>query len=217
MYINHNPLSLNDFYVQGSSSIQYNPQLLAQNASSTLNPPYQQQLQPQLHLHAQKQQPTNGLYTFASQHATNPYDINRTSNAITTQQNNRSTSASSLSSVSSTSSNSSIYSTQTQPTNDAQSILNSSTGTLGVSSQNQSFNNNISLGNNLYSSYNFAYYNPQLISSYTTASGSPLQQSQQNGNIPSVNGSSSGTSITSRVNSNPTSYQNLNDKCKFLN
>ena len=223
MYINHNPLNLNDLYVQGSSSIQYNHQLLAQNATSTLNPPYQQQLQPQLHLQAQaqKQQQNNGLYTFAAQHATNPYDINRTTNTVATQQrNNRSTSASSLSSVSSTSSNSSIYSTpQTQPTNDAQSMLNNSTGTLGVTTQNQSFNNNISLSNNLYSSYNFAYYNPQLLGSYATATtGSPIQQSQQKGSLSSVSCASSGNNTTStvngvKVNSNLTSYQNLNDKC----
>ncbi len=225
MYINHNPLNLSDLYVQGSSSIQYNPQLLAQSATSTLSPPYQQQLQPQLHLQAQaqKQQQNNGIYTFAAQHTTNPYDISRITNPAATQQrNSRSTSASSLSSVSSTSSNSSIYSTpQAQQTNDAQSILNNSAGTLGVTPQNQSFNNNISLSNNLYSSYNFAYYNPQLLGSYATASGNPIQQSQQNGSLSGVNGSQNSNCTTSsanavKINSSLASYQNLNDKCKLI-
>lgn len=190
MYIHHNPLNINDLLVQGSNAnLQYNPQqFLAAQTTPTSTLPYQQQahLQPQFQIQAQKtlaNQANNGYYTFAPAQST--------PNAQNPQRNNRSTSASSLSSVSSTSStSSSIYSTNTQPAStDAQSLLSNS-------SQNQSFNKNIPLGNSLYPSYNFAYYNPQLMGTMTGAPGSA-----QN-------------STGSKVNSSLGTFQSPSDNCK---
>lgn len=199
MYLNHNPYNLNDLIVQGST-LQYNP--LIQNGTSTLTTPYPQQqpqqIQSQNYIPQKGLNQNNGIYTFTQQPATvNPYDPNRSAVA----QNSRSTSASSLSSVSSTSSTSSVYNTnQSQPNKDAaaQSIL---TNPL-TSSQTQPFNKNLSLTNNNMYPYNmYPYYNPQL-------GACTFPQNTQSTTLIQNNTSTNGLH---KMNSNITSYSNLND------
>ena len=175
MYINHNSFNTSDLLTTASaSSLPYHqssvlnltPACLTTNGTQTFN-------QPQLNLHSTantKQTTTNNtntqsLYTISQQTKPNlmqtspSLNVSNSTSLQQQQQQQRSTStSSSLSSASSTS---------TSPTSSSSALPTTAGST-------QFYSKNISLNNNLYNPFNFAYYNPAL----STATSQNHQSSQ---------------------------------------